>query len=160
MPDCPIESHIRAKREFLVVELISGQARVCNQDDIVRRPHGQEAMQLAVVDLKKVYRRFNREAPPKQTFTLSEIAALADEKGPTVNVWAKAGVLTPSIRDRSGVQGRAMLFDRTDAFVACLVASLKRTARLPLVKLMAVSAAVRVEGKKTRRLKSKRKALA
>ena len=81
MPDCPIESHIRAKREFLVVELISGQARVCNQDDIVRRPRGQDAMQLAVVDLKKVYRRFNREAPPKQKFTLSEIAALADEKG-------------------------------------------------------------------------------
>ena len=72
-------------------------------------------VQFVCVDLQEIFRKFQREAPPRETFTLTEVARMAQEQSPTVNAWVRSGVLTPSVRNRDGTQGRAMLFDRMDA---------------------------------------------
>ena len=107
---------------------------------------GPGLMQLAMIDLKELLEKFDHEAPPRDVFTLREVATMAVEKSPTVHSWVKTGILEPSMRDRDGTRGRAMLFSRLDAFVACLVASLRRKCGLPLAKLHKVSAVLREPG--------------
>ncbi len=106
---------------------------------ISRRAGGRGWAQFASVDLSFILEKFEQEAPPREVFTLTEVAQMTQEESPTVHAWVKAGVLAPSVRDRDGTRGRAMLFSRLDAFVACLVASLKRKCGLPLSKLKGIS---------------------
>lgn len=141
-----IVEHIEAGYRYLVIELITGQTRLMRREDVFRRPGGTGLMQFVIVDLATIVQRFEEEAPPREAFTLSEVAVMAQQKGPTVHAWIKAGMLTPSIRGRDGTRGRAMLFSRRDAFVACLLASLKRKCGLPLSKLRAVSEVLGREG--------------
>ena len=100
-----------------------------------RRRRGPGPVQFAVIDLGEILESFDHKAPPREVFTLGEVAAMAGEKPPTVHSWVKTGILVPSMRDRDGTRGRAMLFSRLDAFVACLIASLRRKCGLPLAKL-------------------------
>lgn len=133
-----IRRQIEEGRRFLVIELIGGKADLMKRDDVFQRPGGPGLVQFAIVDIAGILEKFDNEAPPREEFTLTEVATMAQENGPTVNSWVKAGIVTPSIRGRDGTRGRAMLFGRQDAFVACLVASLKRKCGLPLSKLQNV----------------------
>ena len=141
-----LKNEVQAGRRYLLIELITGDAVISNGQDTFRRRGGPGFMQFVVIDLSTVLERFEREAPPREAFTLTEVATMAVEKSPTVHSWVKAGILTPSLRARDGTRGRAMLFSRLDAFVACLVASLRRKCGLPLSKLHAVSTVLREPG--------------
>jgi len=140
-----IRRHLDANLRYLVIELITGVTRLLRANEVFQRPSGPGFVQFVVVDLQVIYERFEREAMPQEAFTLSEVAVMAQQKGPTLHSWIKAGVLTPSIRDRDGTQGRAMLFSRLDAFLACLVASLKRKCGLRLPLLRQVGAVIRAD---------------
>ncbi|QDU44567.1 hypothetical protein Mal52_30510 [Symmachiella dynata] len=153
-----IQQQIANGQKYLVIELLEGTAALMKQDEVFVRPEGPGPMQMAVIDLEELLEKFEREAPPRQTFMLTEVATMAQQKGPTVHAWIKADILTPSIRDRSGTKGRAMLFSRRDAFIACLIASLKRKCGLPLSKLERVSDALQPqEPETTQKQKPKRK---
>jgi DNA-binding transcriptional MerR regulator len=134
-----LRQHVSAGYRYLVIELITGKAMITDGKGVFRRPGGPGWMQLASVDLSFILEQFDQEAPPREAFTLTEVAQMTQQKSPTVHAWVKAGVLTPSIRDRDGTRGKAMLFSRLDAFTACLVASLKRKCGLPLAKLEEIS---------------------
>ena len=138
-------------RCYLIIELITGDARLSDGKGAFRRRGGPGPMQLAAIDLGHVLAKFDREAPPREVFTLTEVATMAREKSPTVHSWVKVGILTPSLRDRDGTRGRAMLFSRLDAFVACVITSLRRECGLPLAKLHAVSTALREPGRRPRK---------
>lgn len=138
-----IQQHFAENGRYLVIELISGETKLMKADEVFQRPGGPGWVQFVVVDLQEILEKFDKESLRREAFTLSELAGMAQQKGPTVHSWIKAGVLTPSIRDRDGTRGRAMLFSRHDAFVACLVASLKRECGLPLTKLREVSDVLR-----------------
>ena len=138
-----LRNEVRSGQRHLVIELVTGEAMLSDGQDVFRRPGGQGQMQFAVIDLGEILERFDREAPPREVFTLREVATMALEKPPTVHSWVKTGILAPSLRERDGTRGRVMLFSRLDAFVACLIASLRRKCGLPLAKLHAVSAVLR-----------------
>ncbi len=138
-----LRNEVRLGRDHLVIELVTGTARLSGMHDTFRRPGGPGPMQIVVIDLGVILERFEHDALPREVFTLREVATMAKEKPPTVHSWVKAGILAPSMRDRDGTRGRAMLFSRLDAFVACLIASLRRKCGLPLAKLRAVSAVLR-----------------
>ena len=142
-----LQNEVHADRRYLIIELITGKAMLSDGQATFRRPGGPGWMQFAVIDLGVILEKFDREAPPREVFTLAEVATMALEKPPTVHSWVKTGILAPSMRDRDGTRGRAMLFSRLDAFVACLIASLRRKCGLPLAKLQAVSAVLRKPGK-------------
>ncbi len=137
-----MNEQISEGRHFLVIELITGEVMLTDGSDVFQGPGGPGFVQFVTVDLREILKRFEKLAPPREAFTLSEVAAMATEKSPTVNSWVKSGLLTPSIRDRNGTRGRAMLFSRVDAFVACLLASLRRRCGLPLSTLKDVSGVV------------------
>ena len=136
-------NEVHSGRHLLVIELVTGTAMLSDKQGFFHRPGGPGLMQIVVMDLEVVLERFEREAPPREVFTLREVAKMAIQKPATVHSWVKAGILAPSMRDRDGTRGRAMLFSRLDAFVACLIASLRRQCGLPLAKLHAVSAVLR-----------------
>ncbi len=138
-----LQKEVQSGRDHLVIELVTGAALLLDEQGVFRRPDGPGPMQIVVVDVGVILERFEREAPPREVFTLREVATMAVEKPPTVHSWVRAGILAPSMRDRDGTRGRAMLFSRLDAFVACLIASLRRKCGLPLSKLHAVSAVLR-----------------
>ena len=138
-----LQNEVHSGRHHLVIELIKGKAMLLDEQGVFRRPGGPGLMQLVLIDIRVILEKFDREAPPRKVFTLCELATMAMEKPPTVHSWVKAGVLSPSMRDRDGTRGRAMLFSRLDAFTACLLASLRRTCGLPLSKLRNVSALLR-----------------
>ena len=138
-----LQNEVHADRRYLIIELITGKAMLSDGQATFRRPGGPGWMQFAVINLGVILEKFDREAPPREVFTLAEVATMALEKPPTVHSWVKTGILAPSMRDRDGTRGRAMLFSRLDAFVACLIASLRRQCGLPLAKLHAVSAVLR-----------------
>ncbi len=141
---------IEGGRRYLVIELVTGTTQLMDSSQVFRRPGGAGLVQFVAVDIAKILEKFDRLAPARETFTLTEIAKMANEKAPTVNAWVRMGVLTPSVRDRDGTQGKAMLFSRLDAFVGCLVASLKRRSGLPLSKLQDVSSVLRGADKRRR----------
>ena len=138
-----LRKQIESGYRYLVVELVTRTAQLSNGQDLFQRPGGPGLVQFMVVDLADILKEFEQKAPAREVFTLTEIAEMAQEKSPTVNVWVRDGLLEASVRDRDGTRGRAMLFDRTDAFVACLLASLRRQAGLPLKQLGAISALLR-----------------
>ena len=161
-----LQNAVNSGRDHLVIELVTGTAMLLDSQSVFRRPGGPGPMQIVVIDLSVILEQFEREAPPREVFTLREVATMAKEKPPTVHSWVKAGILIPSMRDRDGTRGRAMLFSRLDAFVACLIASLRRQCGLPLAKLHKVSAVLRepdTDGRKSedstqpRQEKSKRR---
>jgi DNA-binding transcriptional MerR regulator len=138
-----IRNEVHAGRRHLFIELTTGDAMLSDGQGMFRRRRGPGPVQFAVIDLGEILESFDHKAPPREVFTLGEVAAMAGEKPPTVHSWVKTGILVPSMRDRDGTRGRAMLFSRLDAFVACLIASLRRKCGLPLAKLRAVSAVLR-----------------
>ncbi len=138
-----LQNEVQSGRDHLVIELVTGVAMLSDMQGVFRRPGGPGPMQIVMVDLGAILKKFDHESPPRDVFTLREVATMAVEKPPTVHSWVKAGILIPSMRDRDGTRGRAMLFSRLDAFVACLIASLRRKCGLPLSKLHAVSAVLR-----------------
>ena len=142
-----LQNEVHAGRRYLIIELIEGKAMLSDGQGTFRRPGGPGWMEFAVIDLGVILEKFDREAPPREVFTLVEVATMACEKPPTVHSWVKTGILAPSMRDRDGTRGRAMLFSRLDAFVACVIASLRRKCGLPLAKLQKVSAVLREPGK-------------
>lgn len=162
-----LRNEVDSGRRHLVIELVTGEAMLSDGQDVFRRAGGPGSVQFAVIDLGDILERFDRDAPPREVFTLREVAEMAVEKPPTVHSWVKTGILAPSLRERDGTRGRAMLFSRLDAFVACLIASLRRKCGLPLAKLHTVSAVLREPGASGRKSgdpmesaqeKSKRKA--
>ncbi len=150
-----IPDFINSDKHYLVIELVTGKTILSNGRDVFRRPGGPGFVQFVVVDLEDIQNKFQKKAPSRDTFTLTEIAKMAAEKSPTVHAWVKAGIIIPSKRDRDGTRGRKMLFDREDAFVACLVASLKRKCGLQLKKLKEVSAVVKQTKSKSRKRTAK-----
>ena len=138
-----LKSEISSGRDHLVIELITSTALLIDINVGFRRPGGSGLMQIVLVNLSDILEQFEREALPYKAFTLSDVAIMAREKPPTIHSWVKAGILVPSMRDRDGTRGRAMLFSRLDAFVACLITSLRRKCGLPLSKLREVSALLR-----------------
>jgi hypothetical protein len=138
-----IQRHIEAGRRYLILDLVTDTLVLTDGQELIRRPGGAGLMQCLYVDLAQLLDKFEQEASPQQAFTLAEISTMAAEQSATVNSWIKAGVLTPSVRDRDGTRGRAMLFDRTDAFIACLVASLRRRGGLSLPRLRKISSMLR-----------------
>jgi hypothetical protein len=144
-------NEIQSGRRHLVIELFTGDARLSDGEGVFRRPGGPGPVQFAVIDLVDILEKFDHKAPPREVFTLAEVATVADEKPPTIHSWVKAGILAPSMRDRDGTRGRAMLFSRLDAFMAGLIASLRRRCGLPLAKLHNVSAVLRGPGESGRK---------
>lgn len=138
-----LQNEVNLGRRYLIIALDNGEAMLSNGHGKFRRPGGPVLLDCAVIDLRIILEKFEHDAPPRDVFTLREVAKMAVEKPPTVHSWVKAGILAPSMRDRDGTRGRAMLFSRLDAFVACLIASLRRKCGLPLSKLHAVSAVLR-----------------
>lgn len=138
-----VQNEIHSGRRYLIIALDKGEAMLSDGHSRFRRSGGPVLADCAVIDLSVALEKFERKASPREVFTLREVATMAKEKPPTIHSWVKAGILVPSMRDRDGTRGQAMLFSRLDAFVACLIASLRRKCGLPLAKLHKVSAVLR-----------------
>lgn len=150
-----IRTQLEAGRRCLMIELVTGTAVLTDGSEPIRRPGGRGWMQFACIDIADCFAMFEAKALPREAFTLSEISAMCETEATTVTSWVRGGILKASIRQRDGTRGKAMLFDRTDAFAACLVATFRRKYGLPLRMLGEISDVLREVEPRKSQVKSK-----
>ena len=85
-----------ANENYLLIELITGKAEVTDGTGVFQRPGGTGFVQFAVVNLDTVRGKFERDAPSRNAFTLSEIAQLAAENC-HLHLWATSPLLPEAL---------------------------------------------------------------
>ncbi len=112
----------------LVIDQDASTVDVLDWAEIRRRAEADTGGQsLTVIDLARALRAFaNRVGANDRTFTLNDIAVLASVEYARAYNWMGQGILTPSIRVKSGrSRHTGPLFSYADAFVASVCASLR-----------------------------------
>lgn len=130
------------KKPFLLVDADAGEVRLLTLRQALQRMTDDEGDTLtAILDLGKCASVFDRRAKDKQQWSIIDLMAVTGQQLRTVDSWTRAGIIPCSVRPGDGKRGRngQRIYSRQDAYIAAIVATVRRNVAMPLPLLKRVS---------------------
>jgi hypothetical protein len=99
-----LPDHLQAKFDlgYCYLTFAGQQVFLARPDAIFESTNGPQPLLLVLVDLPKLFQRFDELVPDQKTFCLNDLGRAADVSGATVKQWSRLGVLSPSVKPPGG----------------------------------------------------------